>query len=55
MIVLISPETHTSKWVEWEIEYAAKLGKRIVGVFVRGGMDSDIPENLDLYGDAKVV
>ncbi|MHB2025085.1 MAG: TIR domain-containing protein [Elusimicrobiota bacterium] len=54
MIVLISPETHTSKWVEWEIEYAAKLGKRIVGVFVRGGMDSDVPKNLDLYGDAVV-
>lgn len=54
MIVLISPETHTSKWVDWEIEYAAKLDKRIVGVFVRGASDSDVPGNLELYADAVV-
>lgn len=51
VIVLISPETHTSHYVNWEIEYAAKQGKKIVGVFVRGGMDSDIPEALEIYGD----
>src|SRR6266481_5944998 len=27
VIVLISPDTHSSKWVEWEIEYAAKQDK----------------------------
>lgn len=54
MIVLISPQTHTSEWVNWEIEYAAKQGKRIVGVYVHGGMDSDIPQALDLYADAVV-
>ncbi len=54
MIVLISPDTHTSDWVEWEIEYAQKKDKRIVGVWVRGGQDSDVPENLDLYADAVV-
>src|SRR3569832_2103725 len=37
VIVLISPDTHLSEWGDWEIEYAAKLGKRIVGVFARGG------------------
>jgi hypothetical protein len=51
VIVLISPETHTSEYVNWEIEYAAKQGKKIVGVFVRDGMDSDIPEAFELYGD----
>ncbi len=51
VIVLISPETHTSHYVNWEIEYAAKQGKKIVGVFVRGGMESDIPEALEVYGD----
>lgn len=51
VIVLISPETHTSPWVEWEIEYAAKQGKRVVGVFVRGGQDSNVPDNLELYAD----
>lgn len=51
VMVLISPETHTSEYVNWEIEYAAKQGKKIVGVYVRGGMDSDIPEAFELYGD----
>ena len=54
MIVLISPLTHTSKWVDWEIEYAEKQGKRIVGIFVQGGTDSDVPKNLELYADAVV-
>ena len=54
VMVLISPDTHTSEYVDWEIEYAAKLGKRIVGVFARGAKDSDIPKNLELYGDALV-
>src|SRR6185295_10930207 len=40
MLVLISPDTHTSTWVDWEIECAEKIGKRIVGVWVRGGQDS---------------
>jgi hypothetical protein len=51
---LISPDTHTSDWVDWEIEYAAKQNKRIVGVYVRGAQDSDVPTNLDLYADAVV-
>jgi hypothetical protein len=51
VIVLISPETHTSHYVNWEIEYAAKQGKKVIGVFVRGGMDSDIPKALEVYGD----
>jgi len=54
VIVLISPDTHTSEWVDWEIEHAAKEDKRIVGVFVRGAQDSDVPKNLDLYADAVV-
>ena len=54
MIVLISPDTHTSKWVDWEIEYAAKQDKRIVGVFIRRAQDSDVPKALELYADAVV-
>jgi len=54
MVVLISPNTHTSEWVDWEIEYAAKQQKRIIGVFVQGGKDSDVPKNLELYADAVV-
>jgi len=54
MVVLISPETKDSPWVEWEIEYAAQQGKRIVGVWAQGCQDSDAPKNLELYADAVV-
>lgn len=55
MLVLISPDTHTSEWVDWEIEYAVKQGIRVVGVFVRGALDSDLPDSLEQLGDGAVV
>lgn len=55
LVVLISKDTADSQWVNWEIEYAAKLGKRIVGVFARGATDADLPEQLQRCGDAAVV
>jgi hypothetical protein len=54
LLVLISPNTSQSKWVNWEIEYAARLGKRIVGVFLQGASDADIPTALEDHGDALV-
>lgn len=54
LVVLISPGTHESPWVDWEIEYAQKLGKRIVGVWDHGAKDSDMPQKLDEYADAVV-
>lgn len=54
MIVLISPDTHESPWVDWEIEYAQKQGKRIIGVYVRGGQESDLPKPFELFGQALV-
>lgn len=54
MVVLISPGTRESEWVDWEIEYARKLGRRIVGVWAHGAGDCDVPEALDLYADAVV-
>jgi hypothetical protein len=53
-IVLIGPETHKRHWVNWEIEQAFKLGKRIVGVYINGACNSDIPENLEKYGSGVV-
>jgi hypothetical protein len=53
-IVLIGPKTHTRNWVDWEIEQSNKQGNRIVGVFVNGASDSDVPENFRKYGDALV-
>jgi hypothetical protein len=54
VLVLISPDTHKSEWVEWEIEYAQKTARRIVGVWVRGGQESDLPKNLELYANSVV-
>jgi hypothetical protein len=54
MVVLISPGTRDSKWVNWEIEYAQRMGKRIVGVWEHGAAECDAPEALDRYADAVV-
>jgi hypothetical protein len=54
MVVLVSPGTRDSKWVEWEIEYAQSLGKRIVGVWEHGASECDVPDALDRYADAVV-
>src|SRR5260370_30964035 len=54
LVVLLSPGTRASEWVTWEIEYAEKLGKRIVGVWAHGAAECDVPEALDRYADAVV-
>jgi len=54
VLVLIGKETHSRPWINWEIEYANSQGKRIVGVYIQGGKESDVPKNLDRYGDALV-
>ena len=54
LVVYISPETKDSEWVNWEIEYAHKQGKRIIGVWEWGERDCEIPEALKRYGDALV-
>lgn len=54
LVVLISPETRNSEWVNWEIEYAEKEGKRIVGVWDHGAAECDVPDALDQYADAVV-
>jgi hypothetical protein len=54
VVVYISPQTRSSQWVDWEIEYANKLGKRIVGVWAHGAAECDVPDALDKYADAVV-
>ncbi|BDI29087.1 hypothetical protein CCAX7_11380 [Capsulimonas corticalis] len=54
LVVLISPGTRDSKWVDWEIQYAHRLGKRIVGVWDYGANECDVPRMLDLYANAVV-
>lgn len=55
VIVLIGSKTSQSDWVNWEIKYAAEKGKRIIGVFLSGETDADIPIELKNYGDALVA
>src|SRR5260221_9862101 len=54
VVVLIGKETHSRPWVDWEIEQANRLGKRIVGVFTQGGTEVDIPPAFEKYGSALV-
>lgn len=54
LVVYISPKTKDSEYVDWEIEYAEKKDKRIVGVWAYGERECDIPEALEDYADAVV-
>ena len=54
LVVYISPETKDSEYVNWEIEYAQKLDKRIVGVWAEGESGCEVPDALKDYADAVV-
>jgi hypothetical protein len=54
LVVYVTPGTKNSEWVNWEIEYAHKLGKRIVGVWENGAKDCELPDALNNYADAVV-
>lgn len=54
VVVLIGKKTHTRPWVNWEIDQANKQGKRIVGVYERGGTAADIPPSLEKYASSIV-
>jgi hypothetical protein len=55
VVVLIGKETHSRRWVNWEIEKANQLGKRIVGVYTQGGTKADIPTAFEKYASALVA
>ena len=46
IVVLIGSGTYTRKYVNYEIEYARKKEKRIVGVYLRGKSQSKLPAEL---------
>ena len=54
LVVYISRQTKDSRWVDWEIEYAHKHDKRIVGVWADGERGCEVPESLDKLADAVV-
>jgi len=51
LLVYITPKTKDSEWVNWEIEYAEKAGKRIIGIYAHGANECDVPEALEKYAD----
>ena len=54
VVVYISPETKESDYVNWEIDYAQKHEKRIVGVWAQGEAGCEVPEALSKYADAVI-
>jgi hypothetical protein len=54
VVVLIGKDTHSRQWVNWEIGEANRQGKRIVGVYIRGGTEVDKPAALEKYASAIV-
>lgn len=50
VIVLIGKKTSSSDYVNWEIKTAAEMGKRIIGVYLQGAKDEDVPSELLEYG-----
>lgn len=58
MAVYVSPDTWTSGWVNWEIERAHKLGKRIIGIWQYGAKDwkmSEAPRCSNLLSNSRYV
>lgn len=52
--VLIGKDTAKSDYVNWEIRTAAEMGKPIVGIYLQGAKEEDIPVELKEYGNALV-
>lgn len=50
IVVLIGKDTAKSDYVNWEIRTAAEMNKRIIGVYLQGAKDEDIPPELIEYG-----
>ena len=54
VVVVVGRETHASTWVDYEIEEANRLGKRIIGVRARGQQDAPLPQALEKYATTVV-
>ncbi|WP_084182729.1 TIR domain-containing protein [Nevskia soli] len=53
-ICVISPQTRDSEWVNWEVEYAAKQGKHIIGIWSYGNQGCELPDALKDHADSIV-
>ena len=43
-----------SDWVDWEVREAARLHKPIIGIFLRGASDADLPDAVNELADTIV-
>ncbi len=50
LICLVGPDTHKSTWVDWEIRTAEELGKKVIGVRLRGDARDPLPAALNSVG-----
>ena len=53
-IVLVTPNTKDHAWVDWEIEYANKQDKRIIGVWGPDSEGCELPEPLQMFANAVI-
>ena len=49
-ICLVGKKSHASEWIDWEIEKACELNKKIIGVYI--DQNCKLPENLEKYADS---
>lgn len=54
LVVVVSEQTKDSDYVNWEIEVAAEMGKRIVAVWEHGASGVELPRAAQDYADATV-
>ncbi len=54
VLVIVSKNTHRSKWVNWEIAHASRKDTRIVGVWADGQPTCAVPKELRQLADAMV-
>jgi hypothetical protein len=55
VVVLVTPDTKNSQWVNDEIEYAHQKDKKIVGIWDQGEKGCELPAALEQYGDHVVA
>ena len=54
-ICLIGEETNKSRWVDYEIKQAYRLGKHILGIYKHGCADSvELPEAFEKYKNSLI-
>lgn len=54
VVVIITPDTKNHPYVDWEVDYAEKQGKEIIGVWAPGSEGCEVPEALERHADSIV-